>query len=577
MSRLPIPGQDEGTWGDVLNDYLSQSIDPDGTLKPSAVSSAAPVSSVNTKTGAVTLAASDVGALPTSTGLAGLADTAAASGASDSQVLAYNGTSHQWVPATVSSSTVPDATTSSKGIVELAGDLAGTATAPVIASAAVTGAKIAATTITNANISTSAAIAKSKLASLAIVDADVSTISESKITNLTTDLAATEKTANKGTASGYAPLNGSSQVPIANLPTGSTSSTVAIGNDARFAGSAAGTAGASLSATDATTTNSRTPTGTAGGDLTGTYPNPTLAAAGPGATGPIGSATATPVVTIDAKGRVTALTSTTIAIPESAVTNLTSDLSAKAPTASPTFTGKVTTPALQVTTGAGVANQVLTSDTSGNATWVTPASGFADPTTTKGDLIIHGTTTTRQPIGSDGQVLTADSTQTTGAKWATPTGLNALTPTAVQTSNFTAAVGNLYPVDTTSSAITVTLPTTPSDGTQIGIKAIAPNPLVNAVTVNAGGSAVFNKTSGSTSLTLSLTNQAIIVQYKATGAIWYVIDDSIALGALQTSLAGTYAPLASAILAGSGTGAKLWIQTSDPGGAASEGDVWIDA
>lgn len=52
--------------------------------------------------------------------------------------------------------------------------------------------------------------------------------------------------------------------------------------------------------------------GAAGGDLTGMYPNPTLAAAGPGATGPIGSATVVPIVTIDAKGRVTGLTSITI-------------------------------------------------------------------------------------------------------------------------------------------------------------------------------------------------------------------------------------------------------------------------
>lgn len=41
---------------------------------------------------------------------------------------------------------------------------------------------------------------------------------------------------------------------------------------------------------------------------------------GPGATGPIGSGTATPVVTIDAQGRVTALTSATITPPESAIT-----------------------------------------------------------------------------------------------------------------------------------------------------------------------------------------------------------------------------------------------------------------
>ena len=63
------------------------------------------------------------------------------------------------------------------------------------------------------------------------------------------------------------------------------------------------------------------PTGSAGGDLTGTYPNPTLAAAGGGAAGPTGSATVVPVVTVDAKGRTTALTSANIAIPHTDITD----------------------------------------------------------------------------------------------------------------------------------------------------------------------------------------------------------------------------------------------------------------
>ena len=50
------------------------------------------------------------------------------------------------------------------------------------------------------------------------------------------------------------------------------------------------------------------PSGPAGGDLAGTYPNPTLAVIG-SATGPIGNGSTVPVVTIDAKGRVTGLTS----------------------------------------------------------------------------------------------------------------------------------------------------------------------------------------------------------------------------------------------------------------------------
>jgi hypothetical protein len=71
--------------------------------------------------------------------------------------------------------------------------------------------------------------------------------------------------------------------------------------------------------------------------------------------------------------------------------------------------------------GKGSDGQVLTVDPSTHLlVWATPSSGFADPTTTKGDLIVHGTSTTRLGVGSDTQVLTADSTQTLGVKWATP-------------------------------------------------------------------------------------------------------------------------------------------------------------
>lgn len=37
MPRLPIPGQDGGVWGDLLNEYLRVSHNSDGTLKPGAI------------------------------------------------------------------------------------------------------------------------------------------------------------------------------------------------------------------------------------------------------------------------------------------------------------------------------------------------------------------------------------------------------------------------------------------------------------------------------------------------------------------------------------------------------------
>jgi len=45
---------------------------------------------------------------------------------------------------------------------------------------------------------------------------------------------------------------------------------------------------------------------------------------------------------------------------------------------------------------------------------------FGLPPTTKGDLFGYSTGNARIPVGADGQVLTADSTQSTGVKWATP-------------------------------------------------------------------------------------------------------------------------------------------------------------
>ncbi len=41
MARLPVPGGDNGNWGTILNDYLSQIHKPDGTLKDHSVTSTA--------------------------------------------------------------------------------------------------------------------------------------------------------------------------------------------------------------------------------------------------------------------------------------------------------------------------------------------------------------------------------------------------------------------------------------------------------------------------------------------------------------------------------------------------------
>lgn len=153
MARLPVSGQDSGTWGQLLNDFLAISHKSDGILKDDIVTSdqLAPGSVTS---GALATDAVGNNALADGSVKAPTIGATTAPGTGD--ILSYNGTNLSWVvPA--AGTTTPDATTSTKGVIMLGGDLNGTASsaaAPVITDGA----------ITNAKISASAGIVASKLA-----------------------------------------------------------------------------------------------------------------------------------------------------------------------------------------------------------------------------------------------------------------------------------------------------------------------------------------------------------------------------------------------------------------------------
>lgn len=138
MTRLPQIGGDKGNWGEILNDFLSQSHNLDGSLKAASVPEAALSTDLQAKLNAAV------------------------------------------------SGTAPDASASTKGLVRLTGDLSGTADSPSVAAGA----------ITNAHISASAAITQSKVANLT-----TDLASKASTTDLSTGLAGKANTAHTHTAS----------------------------------------------------------------------------------------------------------------------------------------------------------------------------------------------------------------------------------------------------------------------------------------------------------------------------------------------------------------------------------------
>lgn len=138
-----------------------------------------------------------------------------------------------------------------------------------------------------------------------------------------------------------------------------------------------------------------------------------------------------------------------------------------------------------------------------------------------------------------------------------------LTPTAVKTAAYTAVAGDFVPCDSTAGAFTVTLPTAPPNKSRVAVKVIASAATVNPVTVARGGTDVLNRTGGNTSLSLTTLNHGVLLQYSTTGGIWYVVNDSLAIAALQAmflasgSVIDLSALATTSTAAGTGIGDKL--------------------
>jgi len=200
----------------------------------------------------------------------------------------------------------------------------------------------------------------------------------------------------------------------------------------------------------------------------------------------------------------------------------------------------------------GTANQVLTVNAGATANTYQSLSSLLDTVlgSTQGSVIYRGTSSwTVLTPGISGHVLT---TQGGGANpiWNVASG--GLNWQAIQTSNFTAAAGRAYPINTTGGAVTVTLPTSPILGDTVGLLDAFQKYRTNNVTLARAGNLIM---SAAQDMVLQSQGLYLELTWIDTFRGWVITATG---GVDNYAISGTAAPTTTDVLNGTSV---LWNDT----------------